>query len=326
MLPFNLSEEILSLKRDSVRQAISLMARFDNSGNLYDYRFVPSLINIKNQYTYEQVNNEYMKEDQFIRLHRLCEQLRQKRIEQGALILSLPEISFEISDDSSISIKMLSQDTPSRMIIAEFMILYNWLASRFCRDNNIPFLYRAQKSPSELLSITDTGYVDYVFRQRRKLFPLVIDTKPLPHTGLGLDVYSNLSSPIRRYLDLVCQRQIKSYLLNNPPVYNLEELDKIRISVSTSLKDLNIVRRNRTRYWILKYLSMNIGKIYPATILDRMKGKYRVIFSDYLFTAEMKRESTHDFLEGQSVLVKVKRSDPWNDLLILEYAGKPDPL
>jgi exoribonuclease-2 len=243
-------------------------------------------------------------------------------VEQGALILSLPEALINVNDDSSISIEMVSQESPSRMMIAEVMILYNWLAARFCRDNNIPIIYRAQKEPGERLTIEEaSGYVYYVFKQRRKLFPLIMDFEPGPHSGLGLDVYSNLSSPIRRYFDLVNQRQISNFLIKAVPLYNKEELDKIRLSVTPVLKDLNIVKRNRIRYWIQKYLQANMDKVFPAIILDVMKSNYRIILMDHLFVAEMKREPDHDFQPGQDIKVRIKKIDPWNDILKLEYAG-----
>lgn len=321
MIPESLSEGRLSLKKGLDRPAISLLTRFDRAGNLFDYHFVPSIINVRDQFSYEEINKDRMREDRFNIMFQLCEQLQKKRLEQGAMILSLPEITFCIENTSRISLNMTPQDTPSRMLVAEFMILYNWLAARFCRDNNIPILYRGQKKPSEILSMDDGEYIYYVFRQRRKLHPLIVDTKPSPHSGLGLEVYSNLSSPIRRYLDLIVQRQIKNYLYNAPLPYNMEDLERIRLSVSESLRALNIIKKNRARYWILKYLSLNMKENYPAIVLDVMKNKYRMILTDFLFTAEMKKGKDHNFIEGQRVSLRVNKADPWSDSLILEYAG-----
>ncbi|MDY7034945.1 MAG: ribonuclease catalytic domain-containing protein, partial [Thermodesulfobacteriota bacterium] len=149
MIPPRLSQDTLSLKQDSDRAAISLMSRFDKDGNLLDYRFIPSLIRVKRQLTYDEVNDLFINKSPFKEMIRLSQIMRQKRIDRGALILSLPEVSFEIKTNSSISLKMIDQDTPSRMIVAEFMIFYNWMAARFCQDNNIPILYRGQEGPSE---------------------------------------------------------------------------------------------------------------------------------------------------------------------------------
>ena len=319
MLPVDLSQDTLSLRQGCDRPTISLLARYDKTGNLIDYQFVPGLIRVNRQLTYDQVNEIYMKESQLEQMYRLSQQMHQKRIDQGALILSLPEISINVDADSSISLDMISQQTPSRMIVAEFMILYNWSAARFCADNHIPILYRGQEKPSERLSIDEAGYVYFVFKQRRKLNPLIIDTEPRSHTGLGLDAYTNVSSPIRRYFDLIVQRQMGSFLINGSVVYNREELKNIRVSVEPAIKDRERVKRSRIRYWIQKYLGQHIGETFSAMILDTMKSRYRILLTDLLLIADMKREAGQDFSPGERIMVKVKKSDPWNDKLHLEH-------
>lgn len=322
MLPEQLSDDTFSLLMGRDRPAVSLLARFDRAGNLDDYRFTPSIINVRRHWTYDEVNEIYDRDEVFSTMHRLGEVLRKKRIEQGALILSLPEPTVEVDDNSSISIRMVSQETPSRMMIAEMMILYNWLAARFCRDNNIPMPFRCQKEPTERLSSEGADYIYYVFMQRRKLLPLVIDMEPAPHSGLGLDVYTNLTSPIRRYFDLVCQRQLKHFLVHGSGLYNKEELEKIRVSVSPMIKDLNIVKRNYLNYWILKFFQGRAGMEVPAIILDVMKNKYRIIMKDCLYVTEMKREPGRDFKAGMDIMVRIKKSDPWEDVLKVEPSGE----
>jgi exoribonuclease-2 len=321
MIPHNLSQDTLSLRAGCDRQAISLISRLDRSGHLLDYRFVLSLVNVKRQLTYDQVNEIYTMESPLEEAYQLSQFLRQRRIDQGALILSLPEVYVKINPDSSLSLEMVEQNTPSRMMVAEFMIFYNWLAARFCRDHNIPALYRGQQEPSEKLSITEAGYVYFVFKQRRKLNPLMVDTEPRCHTGLGLDAYTNASSPIRRYLDLVLQRQLRGYLIDGSPPYDKEELDNIRVSVEPILRDLERVKRNRVRYWIQKYLLQHMGEKFSAVVLDILRGRCRILLTDFLLVGEMKRDNDQDFFEGQRIMVTVKKSDPWNDLLSLEYAG-----
>ncbi len=322
MFPTELANDRLSLRDGVDRPAISLLASFDKTGQLSGYRFAPSIINVRRKLTYDEVNEQLESKRQLLWVYRLCEKMRQKRIEQGALILSLPEVSIQFGKDSSLSIKMISQETPSRVMVAELMILYNWLAAQFCRDHNIPIIYRGQKEPGERLTIEETGYVYYVFRQRRKLSPLIIDIEACPHAGLGLDVYSNLTSPIRRYFDLVSQRQMRNYILQEAPVYNNEELEKIRITVTPVLKDLNTIKNNRIRYWIQKYLGEHIGEKFPAIILDNLKNRYRVILEDFLLAVEIKKETGHDIPQGKKIMIKIKKADPWNDLLVLEYAGE----
>ncbi|MDY7036859.1 MAG: RNB domain-containing ribonuclease, partial [Thermodesulfobacteriota bacterium] len=156
----------------------------------------------------------------------------------------------------------------------------------------------------------------------RKLNPLRITIEPRPHTGLGLDVYTNVSSPIRRYLDLVAQNQLRNFLLNQPLVYDKEDLEKIRITIEPGLKDRDRVKRGRIRYWTQKYLLQHVGENFSALILYALKNKYRILLTDFLLIAEIRRENGQNLSGGQRIIVKVKKSDPWNDLLNLEYVGK----
>ena len=317
MLPPSLSQDTLSLKQDFDRPAISLLCRLDPEGAVLSYRFVPSLIRVKHQFTYDEVNERLETGARFLRMRRLAMALQQKRIEQGALVLSVPEVSIRVDDDGTVSLRMLEQDTPARMLVAEFMILYNALAARFCRDQGIPILYRGQGEPSDRLSARDLDPLFYVFMQRRKLQPMMIDTDPSPHAGLGLDAYTNISSPIRRYLDLAVQRQIRNALLGKPLLYDAEAMDKIRMTVQASLKDLATVRRNRTRYWIQKYLQQTRGLRMDALVLWSTRSKHRLLLTDVLLVTEMRRKNGRDFSPGQRIRVVVEKSDPWEDVLSL---------
>ena len=322
MIPPELSENILSLKKGAERNSISLLCRFTKAGELIDYRFTLARIQVRENLTYSEVNGSIEADPSISEMFRLARLLRQRREERGALNLSLPEVQVIVDEQGNISTFQLDQNTPSRMIVAEFMILYNWLAGRFCRDNEIPALYRTQAEPSERLSQDGMDYLLYVFLQRRRIYPLLLDTSPGPHSGLGLDAYAQVSSPIRRYLDLVVQRQIREFLVSGSPLYDEKQLEKIRMVVEPILRVLARIKRNRLRYWILKLLSKNVGKRYKAMVLDDIRSKYRIVLTDFLMTADIKKVEGLLLGQGQYIWVEVKKADPWGDTLVLEYAGR----
>jgi exoribonuclease-2 len=115
---------------------------------------------------------------------------------------------------------------------------------------------------------------------------------------------------------------MRNFILKGTPIYNIEELEKIRITVMPALKDLNTIKGNSIRYWVQKYLGEHIGEKLPAIILDKLKNRYRVILADFLIVAEVKKEAGQDVQQGKKIMIKVKKADPWNDLLVLEYAGE----
>ncbi|MBW2016318.1 MAG: RNB domain-containing ribonuclease [Deltaproteobacteria bacterium] len=321
MLPPELSQGILSLTKGSDRAALSLLCRFDGEGNLLDYRFIRSIIRVNKRLDYDKVDATFLEDKDLSALHRLTQILQHRRIEQGALVLSLPEISIRVDPGGEIVLQTLDQNTPARTMVAECMILYNWLVARYCRDHGIPILYRTQEEPGERLPVNEDNYVFYVFKQRRKLSPLKVETEAKSHAGLGLDAYTNASSPIRRYADLVVQRQLRNVLLGKKPVYSAEDLEKIQMLLSVALRDLGTVKRNRSRYWLLKFLLQHTGETFPALVLDEMRNRYRVVLLDFLLVAEMKRQEGQMLQEGQHITVRIQKSDPWNDVLKIEYAG-----
>jgi exoribonuclease-2 len=205
------------------------------------------------------------------------------------------------------------------MMVAELMILYNELVAEFCQRHDIPVLFRGQSEPTEKLPLDEKGYVFYVFQQRRKLSPLHISAKPNPHSGLGVALYTQATSPIRRYLDLVIQRQLAGFLAKTAPVYSKEDLKELRISIEPLVKSLGRIQRNRLRYWTLKYLGLNRDKTYSALVLDELKNKYRIVLKDFLMVTDLKRQDGVIFSKGQEIRVKVKKADPWDDIITLGY-------
>ncbi|MCP4579580.1 MAG: RNB domain-containing ribonuclease [Deltaproteobacteria bacterium] len=319
MIPADLSQDLLSLKEGCNRPAISLLARFSLDGTLLGYRFVSSMIRVQQQLTYGHVNENLAKNSQFQELHRLAKILRQKRMDRGAMNLSLPELEIDIDEGGTLNLKLVPQDSPSRMMVSELMILYNELVGEFCQKHDIPVLFRGQSQPTEKLPLDEKGYVFYVFQQRRKLSPLHISSNPKPHSGLGVALYTQATSPIRRYLDLITQRQLTSFFMEKAPVYNEEDLEELRVSVEPLVKILGRIQRNRLRYWTLKYLGLNRDKTYKALVLDELKNKYRIVLKDFLMVTDFKRQDGIIFSKGQEIQVSVKKADPWNDTITLGF-------
>ncbi len=322
MIPEILSEDALSLKKGGDRPALTLLATFDRQGTLLDHRFTQSVIRVRKQLSYGEVNKIYETAEDLKQIYTLSQALRQQRMNSGATSLSLPEPTVTFNPDGTLSVDLVAQDTPARMIVAEMMILYNWLAARFCVDHQIPVLFRTQPEPKEKLPLDEKGYLYYVFQQRRKLSPLQIQTAPEPHSGLGLPAYTHATSPIRRYLDLVAQRQLKGFLSGEGPPLNEKDLEALRVYVEPILKNVAMIKRNRLRYWALKFLSQHLGRRFKALVLDELKRKYRILLTDLLMIAELKRQDGIILKQGQEIYARIKKADAWDNTLVLEYADE----
>lgn len=316
MLPEQLSHDLLSLRKDEDRLAISLFVDMDYEGNIKEYKFVPTVIRVKEQLTYNSVDNDLDRNKDLLEFYNLALKLKQKRIRKGALDISLPEVRVLFND--KISIRLIPQDTPAHTIVAEFMILYNWLCAKICFENNIPLLFRTQEKSADILPKEGVNKLYYTLQQIKNLGPMIISTTPAPHNVLGLEIYTQATSPLRRYLDLVVQRQLKAFLFRGKPEYSVKQLEEIRMEVEPVLREIQAISRNRIRYWTLKYLADHTGDVYKAIVLDELKRKYRIVLIDFLLIAEIKKKK--GVLIGSEIEVKIKKVDPWRDIVELEYA------
>jgi exoribonuclease-2 len=320
MFPPTLSNNTLSLLKGSDRLTISLLADFGKAWELRQYRFVPSIVRIREQLTYEQVNGLLNDEPIFSSLHELSQALRQRRADAGGLIIPLPEIHFEFENSPDFKIYLVEQDTPAKIMVSESMILYNWLAAKYASEAQLPLIYRSQEPPQERLLIDETNYIYCVFQQRRKLHPVLVDTLAHQHSGLGVDLYTNATSPLRRYIDLLVQRQIHAALFGQPPPYSESELKEHNLQIQQTLRDIEVMKRNQIRYWILKYLAGRRNMRFNALVFQKLRTKYLVILAEFLFVAELPMVSGRELSPGEQIGVVVKKSDPWEDLLSLELA------
>ena len=74
---------------------------------------------------------------------------------------------------------------------------------------------------------------------------------------------------------------------------------------------------------VLKFLQQHRDDNYTALVLYELKNKYRILLRDFLLVAEMKREPRLNLNPADRILVKVRKVDPWEDMLELAYAGGP---
>jgi exoribonuclease-2 len=151
------------------------------------------------------------------------------------------------------------------------MILSNGLAADFASIHNVPVIYRTQESRDASAPVDTTAMDPIAFEKLRKTFKRSrLSLTPGTHSGLGLTAYTQASSPIRRYADLVTQQQFTAFLRGKPVPYDREELLRILASAETTEQEIRSIEDRSTNYWILEYLSREkMGQPMNAVVLDR---------------------------------------------------------
>jgi exoribonuclease-2 len=316
MLPAVLSEEWCSLKAGEDRFAVSFLLRMNSEGDLTGHEIVLSIINIREQLTYEEVNERIEREPPLRTLYDLAMKLRKRRIERGAIILPLPELHVYVNPVGMIQISRYEKESPSQIMVSEWMIAANALAASFLVENDVPSIFRSQaECKPENDPVASEHEIFHNYRRRRLFARAEMDTQPRPHCSLALSSYTMATSPIRRYTDLVVQRQIRHLLLGQPPPYSEEELRQLITRVGTVQSKVFLIQRKWTRYWILKYLEQEDIHTLNALVLDQNDRFAHVLLPEFLMEANVPLPEKNALQRGAMIRVKIERINPRDEQL-----------
>jgi len=286
MLPTALAEELCSLKAGELRPAISTMVNLSPSKEIIDYEILPSLINVKHQLTYYDVNLAADQDQDVIVLREIAKKFRQRRLDGGAVQITVPDVNVWLADDRSISVNKINRESPGRLLVSEIMILANWLMAKFLAENGMPAVFRSQPDPRERLYRGDEGTMFQNWMQRRYLSRFVLDHKSGRHSGLGVDAYVTATSPIRKYFDLITQRQIRALFDLEQP-YTSDEIDQIIQMLQIPMGNVGKIQHGRHRYWLLKYLEQHVGRKEEAIVLNKRRNNYQILLTEYMVECDL---------------------------------------
>ncbi|MDM8535987.1 ribonuclease catalytic domain-containing protein [Desulfobacterales bacterium HSG17] len=281
MLPPSLAEDRCSLKAGEIRPAISTMIRLSLTGDLIDYEIVPSIIRVAEKLTYYDVN--LMAEDNIdiIALQKIARNFRQQRLSDGAVQISLPEVNVWINEDGELIVNKTNRESPGRMLVSEIMIMANWLMAKFLSENKVSAIFRSQPGPKDRLYKDDDGTLYQNWMQRKLLSRFVLNSESERHSGLGLEEYVTSTSPIRKYFDLITQRQIRSIFGLNAPCSSKEIKQAIN-ALEQPMMYVSRLQNRRKRYWLLKYLETRIGQKEEAIVLKKRRSSYLTLMTEYM--------------------------------------------
>ena len=327
IFPDVLIKKKFSLFEGQDKLALSLLITLDKKTyDIKEYKFVQSVINISKNYSYIEAQTTLLKEKKGKELVNIALSLRQKRIQKGAFLLQLPELKFDIDEDGGVEKRINRMNSIPHMIIAELMILTNNLTAKYLNENNLPSIFRVQKDevPQEA---RDYDINDPLFSIRvvKHLRPSVISTNPGKHKSLGLDGYVQSTSPIRRYSDLVVQRQLIGILTGNEWVYDGKELSDIITRIGNGFGERRLLQKNRKKYWLYKYFKENVKEEIIGIVSGVNDPNVYVYLPDYFIELPIKNYSGPQVNEYDEVLLNVDEADPLRKKLKLEIVSVKHP-
>jgi exoribonuclease-2 len=249
-----IAQYTLSEGRDcpALSMYIEVTPELDIAGNRSVVELVRIAANLRHDTLETQFNEEQLATGQvdhrfgehLVVLWRLAAKLERQRGKDEPAI-ARADYNFYVDDDR-VSIVERRRGSPIDKVVSELMILVNTEWGRQLAENEIPALYRAQAGGKVKMS-----------------------TVPAPHQGLGVQQYIWASSPLRRYADLVNQRQLLSLVRNEAPAYPSRDERLLVI-----LRDFELAydayaefQRGMERYWCLRWLTQEGVVLTGADVL-----------------------------------------------------------
>ena len=343
MLPPPVSHDKGSLDAGKRRAALSLLADISADGEILRYEVEPSIIVSDAALSYDEANAaiansdagdaSHTYHDMLASLHALTEALKRQREAAGAVGIDRPELLIKVVSSDDVQVKVVQRDSPARDMVAECMVLCNSLLAAFCRDNEIPATYRSQTAPdltdlgADLPPGVDIGE-DGPLRQYlmlRRFAPAQSGNIAAPHGGLGVSAYIQATSPLRRYPDMVMQRQITHYLSAGEPLYGEDDITSVAGRADVQLRAMGKLEDERRRYWLLKFFKLRMDKtpecdstssprtdnvLFKAVVLDNQPRRSAMLeLTDYPFRVRARLPDA--ILPGETVTLRLHSVDLW---------------
>lgn len=180
--------------------------------------------------------------------NQLAQTLLTRRTAAGALAIYDLIHGYTVTEDGVITEIPTSQRTVGYIIVAELMIAASSATATWAIDHDLPILYRNHQTSltsgtgADLAADLAASLHDHELftqlqrRTIRTLGKATYATTPRGHHALRLEAYTHITSPLRRYPDLINQRILHAHITGQPAPYTPAALDAIATDINTRIQ------------------------------------------------------------------------------------------
>ena len=122
------------------------------------------------------------------------------------------------------------------------------------------------------------------------------------------------TSPIRKYFDLLTQRQIRAVLGLEDP-YTPDEISHALNLLEHPMNNVSKLQYRRQRYWLLKYLEKRTGEKKEAVVLNKRRDSYQVLIPEYMIECDLNVSGSIELKPEDLVQVTIQHASARKDSL-----------
>ncbi len=324
MLPPLVGEDKASLRAGALRPALSFFVQIDPTGRLQPLRITRSLMRVTRRLSYAEADRLMDDADAaeygptLRRLADLANKRREQRLAHGAILIDADEVKVKAAG-GHVSLSLLSHASPARVLVSECMIMANEAAARYCQAHDLPALYSSQAPPDDPLPDRSElpSRRSFVHAARRLMQPARLGTTPEAHAALGVPVYTQATSPLRRYTDLQMHHQIKHHLACGAALFSHGQLQVVAASAQAAIVDARRCERESTRYWVLRWLEGQRGQTVDAEVVRIQHRRLLIELDETLLVVPLNNAPAVPL--GTPVRVIIDRADARRDALVVKF-------
>ncbi|MCL2759239.1 MAG: ribonuclease catalytic domain-containing protein [Treponema sp.] len=255
--------------------ALTFKLKINNDGEVVDTEIFPSVIKAQ-RLTYEEADSEIKKGAELHALYDLAQKIFNRRTAHGAVNIELPDIHIYV-ENGNVNIKTVDE-YQAAFIVKECMIAAGEGAGTWAASRGLAFPYISQEvelQPEQSRAVKSGGFAGSI-QLRKCMRPRILSTKPGRHQGLGLDTYTQVTSPLRRYTDLLAHIQIRAVLRGNTPLSADEISARLGFSEAGAIAAVHAERAS-DNHWKMVFLSDKKESVWDAIALENKGNRWAVI-------------------------------------------------
>ena len=305
MLPPALSDEACSLVAGQDRPAFSFLVEYGADFEQRSARMVPSRIHVRERLSYESAD-QALQEGRWGSFLALARTLRDRRRADGAITVPFPRVSVRVDPQGQVHLERESATAPSQILVSEMAVLANRLAGEYLAGLGVAAVYRRQEPPDKPIEDAEEFDPARAYAARRFMRKGTLGLAPGRHHGLALEHYVQVTSPIRRYGDLLMQRQLKALLAGEPPCYGTDELETLLAASRPGVEQAEQLEKDRRNYWILRYLEERLWQELDAVVVANHPDKHVVQLCGCLYETDCPHVPGHPLPPGTRLPVRIE--------------------